>query len=286
MPETTDPLQTGAPPGSERNDVGAKHNMGVRAREDLELLKRYHRYGDESARAELVERMLPVVRQLARRYQRGSEQLDDLIQVGSLGLVKAIDRFDLERGSPFMRYAVPTILGEIKRHFRDTGWAAHVPRGMQERVMEVKNTMDELSSRHGRSPSADQVAEELGIEREEVLDAMEAATAYAAVSLDAPRPGDDGERDSYAESVGSDDQRFELVEDIAAVLPALDILPERERRIVQLRFSEDLTQSEIADRIGVSQMHVSRLLRRALARVRTVAASERRSGSPPERSAA
>lgn len=220
--------------------------------------------------------MLPVVRQLARRYQRGSEQLDDLVQVGSLGLVKAIERFDIDRGSPFMRYAVPTVLGEIKRHFRDTGWAAHVPRGMQERVMEVKRAIEDLSSTLGRSPSPAEIAERIDMDREDVLDAMEAATAYAAVSLDAPRPGDDGERESYAESIGDDDEQYEFVEDLATVMPALDVLPQRERLIVQLRFVDDLTQSEIAERIGVSQMHVSRLLRRALARVRTVAAAERR----------
>ena len=260
---------------TERNEVGVSHSLGPRAREDLELLERYHRHGDESARDELVERMLPVVRQLARRYQRGSEQLDDLIQVGSLGLVKAIDRFDVERGSPFMRYAVPTILGEIKRHFRDTGWAAHVPRGMQERVMEMKNAMEELGSRLGRSPSPTELAGELGVAPEEVLEAMEAATAYAAVSLDAPRPGDDAERETYSESLGADDETYDLVEDAATVLPALHVLPDRERLIVHLRFAEDLTQSEIAERIGVSQMHVSRLLRRALARVRTVATGTR-----------
>ena len=277
-----------APVSSQRNDVGSSQSLGIRAREDLELLRRYHRDGDSAARDELVERMLPVVRQLARRYQRGSEQLDDLVQVGSLGLVKAIDRFDVDRGSPFMRYAVPTILGEIKRHFRDTGWAAHVPRGMQERVMEVKGAMEELGSKLGRSPSPQELADALSLQLEEVLEALEAATAYAAVSLDAPRPGDDGERETYAESMGDRDGHYELVEDAATVLPALGVLPERERLIVHLRFAEDLTQSEIAERIGVSQMHVSRLLRRALARVRTVATSDRRPGrpgSPPRRAA-
>lgn len=276
-------------PATTRNEVGINQGLGPRARGDLDLLERYHRHGDAAARDELVERMLPVVRQLARRYQRGSEQLDDLVQVGSLGLVKAIDRFDVDRGSPFMRYAVPTILGEIKRHFRDTGWAAHVPRGMQERVMELKNAIEDLGSRLGRSPSPGELAEELGLAIEEILEAMEAATAYAAVSLDAPRPGDDGVGESYADSVGADDERYGLVEDAATVLPALGILPERERRIVHLRFAEDLTQSEIAERIGVSQMHVSRLLRRALARVRTVATGTRddeHSGGSRDRRAA
>jgi RNA polymerase sigma-B factor len=247
--------------------------------EDLELLVRYHRQGDLAARDELVERMLPVVRQLARRYQRGSEQLEDLIQVGSVGLVKAIDGFDVDRGSPFMRYAVPTILGEIKRYFRDTGWAAHVPRGMQERVMDVKQAIEELSSELGRSPSPNEIGEAIGLDREEVLEALEAATAYAAISLDAPRGSDDGERESFGETFGEEDEHFELVDDVSAVIPALDVLPERERLIIHLRFSEEMTQSAIAERIGVSQMHVSRLLRRALERVRTVAASDRRRGA-------
>lgn len=272
--KTESSAASGSPAG--RNSVGASDGLTTRARADLELLERYHRHGDERARDELVDRMLPVVRQLARRYQRGSEQLDDLVQVGAVGLVKAIERFDVDRGSPFMRYAVPTILGEIKRYFRDTGWAAHVPRGMQERVMEVKGAIEEMSSSLGRSPAPREIAERLGMEREDVLDALEAATAYVAASLDAPRPGDDGERESYGDSVGSIDEHFELVEDIATIMPALDVLPARERLIVQLRFVDDLTQSQIAERIGVSQMHVSRLLRRALARVRTVAAAERR----------
>jgi RNA polymerase sigma-B factor len=283
----TAPFRVGPPPTGQRNAVGAvAPTMGSRAREDMELLVRYHKRGDRAAREELVERMLPVVRQLARRYQRGSEQLEDLVQVGAVGLVKAIDGFDVDRGSPFMRYAVPTILGEIKRYFRDTGWAAHVPRGMQERVMEVKGAIEELSSVAGRSPSPGEVAEKLGMEREEVLEALEAATAYAAISLDAPRSNEEGERESFAETVGQEDESYELVEDIAAVIPALDVLPERERLIVHLRFNEELTQSEIAERIGVSQMHVSRLLRRALERVRTVAAAERRRPRELERDAA
>jgi RNA polymerase sigma-B factor len=250
--------------------------MSSRAREDLVLLRRYREEGDVAARDELVQRMMPAARQLARRYQRGSEQLEDLVQVACLGLVKAIERFELERGATFMRYAVPTMLGEIKRHFRDTGWAAHVPRGMQERVMEVKRAVDVLSGRLGRAPSAAEVAERLGIETEDVLEALEASTAYGAVSLDAPRGGNcEGEPDALCETVGADDDRYELVEDLSAVFPALSVLPPREREIVHLRFYEDLTQSEIAERVGVSQMHVSRLLRRALARVRTVASNER-----------
>jgi RNA polymerase sigma-B factor len=240
------------------------------------LLRRYREEGDLAAREELVEHMMPVARRLARRYNRGSEQLDDLVQVACLGLVKAMERFELDRSVPFMRYAVPTMLGEIRRHFRDTGWAAHVPRGMQERVMNLKKQVDVLGARLGRSPSLAEVAESLGVEVEDVLEALEASTAYGSVSLDAPRGGNgEGEPDTFFDSVGAEDDGYERVEDLNAVFPALDVLPEREREIVHLRFYEDLTQSEIAERIGVSQMHVSRLLRRALERVRAVAANER-----------
>jgi RNA polymerase sigma-B factor len=240
----------------------------------MELLERYRRHGDLAARDRLVERMLPLVRRLALRYQRGTEPLEDLVQVGCVGLVKAIDRFDFERGSPFVRFAVPNILGEIRRHFRDTGWAAHVPRGMQERALQIRQAVEDLGGTLGRSPTPPEVARELGIDVEEVLEGMEAATAYTSVSLDAPRPGDDEEPTTYVESLGQHDNGYALVEDLSTVLPALRVLPAREREIIRLRFGEDLTQSEIAQRLGISQMHVSRLLRRALERVRRVAATD------------
>jgi RNA polymerase sigma-B factor len=244
----------------------------ARAREDRRLLKRYHEGRDLAARDELIERFLPLARQLARRYQRGGEPLDDLIQVASIGLVKAVDRFDPDRGSAFSSYAVPTILGELKRYFRDAGWAVHVPRGMQERVMSVNQAMTRLAKDLGRSATASEVAEALGENPEDVLEAMEAAVAYDAVSLDAPsRGGDDEHPDTYAESVGVLDERYELVEYAAAIAPTVKALPERDRLVLHLRFDEDLTQLEIAERIGVSQMHVSRLIRRALTRLRTVA---------------
>src|SRR5205823_2510881 len=158
----------------------------ARSREDRRLLKRYHHDGDITARDELVERFLPLARQLARRYQRGNEPLDDLIQVASIGLVKAVDRYDPERGTAFSSYAVPTILGELKRYFRDAGWAVHVPRGMQERVMNVNQAIAKLSRETGRSPTATEVAGEIDESPETVLEAMEAAIAYDAVSLDTP----------------------------------------------------------------------------------------------------
>jgi RNA polymerase sigma-B factor len=242
-----------------------------RAQEDRRLLIRYHRHGDESAREELVARLLPLARRMARRYRRSGEPLDDLVQVATLGLIKAIDRFDPARESAFSSYAVPTMLGELKRYFRDNGWAVHVPRGMQERVMRVDSAMRDLTRRLGRSPSAAEVATAIGLDTEQVLEAMEAASAYDAVSLEAYRFGDEGDGETYADSIGVEDERFELVEYGAAIAPTLQALPARDRVVLHLRFVEDMTQAEIAERVGVSQMHVSRLIRRALERLRSVA---------------
>ncbi len=232
-------------------------------------MNRYHQQGDTAARDELVERFLPLARQLARRYQRAGEPLDDLVQVASIGLIKAVDRFDPDRGTAFSSYAVPTILGELKRYFRDSGWAVHVPRGMQERVMTVNQAVSRLSRQLGRSPSAAEVAEELEAPVEDVLEAMEAATAYEAVSLDAPRPGT-GEEESWTlgESLSEDEHGYELVEIGETLRGTLEALPARERLILRLRFEEDLTQAEIAERVGVSQMHVSRILRATIEKLR------------------
>jgi RNA polymerase sigma-B factor len=274
QPEDATPQEESAAP---REDATPKEEPRRRpsggTREDRRLLIRYHHEGDASAREELVERFLPLARQLARRYQRQNEPLDDLMQVASMGLVKAIDRFDPERGTAFSTYAVPTILGELKRYFRDSGWAVHVPRGMQERVMKLDQASQELHRKLGRSPSASELGDELGLSSEEVLEAMEAASAYDAISLEEQRGSDsrDSQEPTYADSLGSEEERYELVEYGASIAPTMKALSERERLILHLRFVEDLTQSEIADRIGVSQMHVSRLIRRALARLRAVA---------------
>jgi RNA polymerase sigma-B factor len=243
----------------------------TRLEEDRRLLVRYHRHGDQSARDELVERLLPLAKRMARRYKRSDEPLDDLVQVATLGLIKAIDRFDPARQTAFSSYAVPTMLGELKRYFRDNGWAVHVPRGMQERVMAVDGAVRELSRALGRSPSVPEIAEAVGQTEEQVLEAMEASSAYDAVSLDSFRFGEDGDGETYAESIGFDDERFDLVEYGATIAPTLQALPARDRIVLHLRFAEDLTQAEIAERVGVSQMHVSRLIRRALDRLRTVA---------------
>ena len=256
-----------------RTDDEGRRRPGGGTREDRRLLIRYHEEGDATAREELVERFLPLARQLARRYQRQNEPLDDLMQVASMGLVKAIDRFDPKRGTAFSTYAVPTILGELKRYFRDSGWAVHVPRGMQERVMKLDQASQELHRKLGRAPSASELADELALTTEEVLEAMEAASAYDAISLEEQRGSEqrDSQEPTYADSLGSEEERYELVEYGATIAPTMKALSERERLILHLRFVEDLTQSEIADRIGVSQMHVSRLIRRALARLRAVA---------------
>jgi RNA polymerase sigma-B factor len=243
----------------------------TRAEQDRRLLVRYHRHGDRHAREQLVERLLPLARRMARRYRRSDEPLEDLVQVATLGLIKAIDRFDPARETAFSSYAVPTMLGELKRYFRDNGWAVHVPRGMQERVMQVDNAVKDLSRRLGRSPSVAEVSQSSSLSQEQVLEAMEAASAYDAVSLESYRFGDEGDGETYAESIGVEDDRFELVEYGATIAPTLEALPPRDRIVLHLRFVEDLTQAEIADRVGVSQMHVSRLIRRALERLRTVA---------------
>jgi RNA polymerase sigma-B factor len=264
QPEAQDDAKAGAGERRQRPAGGT--------REDRRLLIRYHEEGDASAREELVERFLPLARQLARRYQRQNEPLDDLMQVASMGLVKAIDRFDPSRGTAFSTYAVPTILGELKRYFRDSGWAVHVPRGMQERVMKLDQASQDLHRKLGRSPSAYELADELGLTSEEVLEAMEASSAYDAISLEEQRGSErDSQEPTYADSLGREEERYELVEYGATIAPTMKALSERERLILHLRFVEDMTQSEIADRIGVSQMHVSRLIRRALARLRAVA---------------
>jgi RNA polymerase sigma-B factor len=245
-------------------------SRSVRAREERALLERYHLEGDTAARESLVERFLPLARQLARRYQRPDEPLDDLIQVASLGLVKANDRFDPERETAFSSFAVPTILGELKRYFRDTGWSVRVPRDLQELAVRVDRAVGQLSVDLGRSPSPAEIGEAVGATDEEVLEALEASAAYQAVSLDRPR-SDLDEGETYADAIGDDDPGFELAEHGATLEGLLHVLPAREREVLRLRFVEDLTQSEIGAQIGVSQMHVSRLIRQALTQLREAA---------------
>jgi RNA polymerase sigma-B factor len=243
----------------------------ARAREDRRLLERLHRDGDQAARDALVERFLPLARQLARRYQHGGEQLDDLVQVASLGLLKAIDRFDPARETAFSSFAVPTILGELKRHFRDKGWSVRVPRDLQELSVRVERVTDSLGRELGRAPTLAEVSERTGHTPEQVLEAREASGAYRAVSLDRPRDEEDEGDGTVGAAMGVEDPGFGVAEDAATVQRLMRVLSDREREVLRLRFAEDLTQSEIGARVGVSQMHVSRLIRQAVAQLRAAA---------------
>jgi RNA polymerase sigma-B factor len=250
----------------------ARDSAPARAAE-RELLLRYHRWGDLAAREELAELFLPLARDLARRYTYTDEPFDDLLQVACLGLVKAIDGFDPDRGVKFTSYAAPTMLGELKRHFRDKGWALHVPRDLQERTLAVGRETEALSKRLGRSPKPREVAQALGCSVERVLDAHEAAASHQATSLDAPAVRDDDDGAVLVDLIGAEDSAYERVEDRDAIASIWGALPERERKVIELRFMSDLTQREIGDRMGYSQMHVSRLLRRALSRLEDAAAA-------------
>ena len=242
-----------------------------------ELAASWRDRSNEVVRTTLVRRFMPLARSLARRYERSSEPFDDLLQVAALGLVKAIDRFDPERGNAFESFAVPTILGELRRYFRDCCWDVHVPRGTQERTLKLEEAERRLTCDRGKPPTVADLAQYLELDSERVLDAIAAAQAYGALSLDAPRTSKTGDlATSYAEVLGEVDERYTLVNDGVTIAAALKHIPARERLVVQLRFVEDLTQSEIAERIGVSQMQVSRLLRHALEQLRILArASDR-----------
>jgi RNA polymerase sigma-B factor len=240
---------------------------------ERQLLVRYHEHGDIAAREELCERFLPLARDLAMRYTYTDEPLDDLVQVASLGLIKAIDRFEPGRGTKFTSYAAPTILGELKRHFRDKGWSLHVPRDLQERTLALSRATEILSKELGRSPKVREVAEHMSCSVEQVLEAQEAAASYEAASLDAPAARDDGESAALVDLLGKEDSSYELVEDRQAIASTWHDLPDVERQVLELRFMHDLTQREIGERIGYSQMHVSRLLRRALNRLEDAAAA-------------
>jgi RNA polymerase sigma-B factor len=257
-------------PGS-RSSVLTRHPGGALATEPRELFLAWQQDRDERAREQLVERYMPLARRLARRYMRTSEPLEDILQVASVGLLHAIDRFDVERGRSFTAFAVPTILGEVRRYFRDAGWALHVPRAAKERALEVRDAVAELRAGHGRSPTVRQLAEYLELDAENVLDAMAAMEAYDTFPLDAPRPGEhEPTGGTLAETLGTEDERFELIEYDATLCTALTQLSAEDRELLRMRFCEELTQSQIASRIGVSQMQVSRLLRRSLRRLESL----------------
>ncbi len=214
-----------------------------------------------------MRRFLPLARKLARRYSGAREPFEDLLQVASLGLVKAVDRYDSGRGTAFSSFAVPTILGELKRYFRDLGWAVHVPRGAQERAVKVEDARQQLSARTGHVPTVAELGEYLEFNIEDVLDALETARAHHASSLDAPYDDGEGDGGTVAESFGEEDPSLRLVDERMTVTAAVRYLSVRERQVLLLRFGRDLTQTQIADRVGVSQMQVSRILRRATTRL-------------------
>jgi RNA polymerase sigma-B factor len=226
---------------------------------------------DPHARELLIDRYLSLARRLARRYQHTDEPIDDLVQVASIGLLKAVDRFDCSREVMVSSYAVPTILGELKRHFRDRTWSVRVPRDLQELALLVDQTVTRLSLGRRRSPSVGDVARAVETSEEQVLEALEAMGAYRASSLDVPRSAREEESESVAETIGSTDQGYDRAEERATLEPLMAGITERERTVLRLRFSEDLTQAEIGERIGVSQMQVSRLIRQALSRLRASA---------------
>lgn len=236
-----------------------------------DLFARYRAATDEDdrikLREQLVDQYIGLVEFLARRFRNRGEPLEDLVQVGTIGLLKAIERFDLDREVEFSTYATPTVVGELKRHFRDKGWAVRVPRRLQELHLELSKVVSELGQEIGRSPTVAEIAEYTGQSEETVLEGLEIAQAYNFTSLDAPIDAEDGTT-SFADQLGSEDEHLENLEYRASLAPEMEKLPERERRILYFRFYKGMTQSEIADRLGISQMHVSRLLNRTLMHLR------------------
>jgi len=243
------------------------------AENDKILLRRYHEEGDLQAREQLIEQYMALVRSLARRYSHRGEQFDDLVQIGSIGLIKAIDRFDVDRGVELTTYATPNIIGEIKRHFRDRGWAVRVPRGLQELNVRLSKLVDQLTVQLHRSPTVPELAKAAGVEEEEVLEALESGRAYSSLSL-STGGSEDGEELDPLDSLGEIEHAYEVSEDRVVLAPGFKVLDDRERTILHLRFFEGLTQSQIAQHIGISQMHVSRLIRRALEKIRDEIAAD------------
>jgi RNA polymerase sigma-B factor len=221
--------------------------------DDRTLLRRYHESGDLAAREQLIEQYMSLVRSLARRYSYRGEQLDDLVQIGAIGLIKAIDRFDIQRGVELTTYATPNIIGEIKRHFRDKGWSVRVPRGLQELNVQLSKIIEEQTVELGRSPTIPELAKASGSDEEDVLEALESGRAYSSVSLSTGGGGsdEDGELDPL-ESLGVEEPQYEVSEDRAVLAPGFRALDERERLILHLRFFKGLTQSQIAQQVGIS----------------------------------
>ena len=263
--------------GPESETSGQPHLRAVgseRHRRDRELFVRLKEHGDQHAREELVERFMGLARQVAVRYRRQSEPLEDVMQVAALGLLKAIDRFDPDRGIAFSSFAVPTMLGEVKRHFRDKSWTVRPPRDLQELTLRVEQAATQLASSFGRSPSVVEIAEHLSVSDEDVLEALEAGRARSATSLSAPR-GDEEDGTTLGDLLGDQEDGFDRAEDRATLAVLFNELTPRERTVLTLRFRQDMTQAEIGEVVGVSQMQVSRIIRSSIDRLRM--AAQRRS---------
>ena len=261
-----------APSRPRTNRTGA-HRVPAHEGRDAEdqLLAAYAQTREPALLEELTQRFMPLARRLAARYRGGREPYEDLVQVASVGLVNALSRFDPERGVAFSSFAAPTILGELRRHFRDRGWSVHVSRNLQERIASVDKAITEMPAKLGRAPSVREIAKKLDLSEEDVLEAMEAAEAHHAASLNELFNGVDGESGSLLERLPSEEAGYELVEYGASIESALARLPERDRYILHLRFVEDRTQTEIATRVGCSQMHISRILRATIDKLRAAA---------------
>jgi RNA polymerase sigma-B factor len=254
---------------------GAAPGAGEHLASERRLWERFSRNRDPVLREELIGRYMSFAKGLALRYRGASESVDDLIQVANLGLVNAVDRFDPERGTPFAAFAAPTILGELKRHFRDRVWTVRVPRGLHDRIAEVEKAITELTEQEQRPPSVREISARLEMDELDVLEVLEANQNRRTLSLDHPAGSEDSD-DPLTEWLGNDDEGYELIEGRLALEEAIPHLSDRERLVLRLRFAEDMTQSQIAERIGCSQMHVSRILRRTLDRIRKRIEEERR----------
>jgi RNA polymerase sigma-B factor len=246
---------------------------------ERELWRRFTGHRDQAAREALIELYMPLARRMASRYAGVSEPYDDLLQVASLGLLNAVDRYDASRGIPFAGFAKPTILGELKRYFRDKVWTVRVPRSVHDRMGEVEKATEKLTLEKGRPPSVEELAEQVGLDAADVLEVLEAKHNRRPLSLDAPPVGEDPDEASGAEWVGRPDGNYDLIEDRIAMEAVLPVLGDREREVLRLRFAEELPQTEIALRVGCSQMHISRLLRRSLDKLRDAADSGERAAA-------
>jgi RNA polymerase sigma-B factor len=262
-------------PSRRRGEELVESERRARARHERLLFKRYRERRDSADRDALIERFLPLANVLAARFWRNREPFDDLYQVACVGLVKAIDRFDVSRGNAFSSYAVPTILGELKRYFRDRTWPVGVPRDLKDLALRVERARQELSGPDGRPPTVAHIARALGLQEEEVLDAHDAMKAYEPMSLEGPRFVDEEDQTTIGDSIGDEERGYWRVEDAAGVEGLLRFLTPRQQEVVRLRFTEELTQREIGERVGVSQMQVSRILREAIERLREIARCDR-----------